>query len=43
LVNLSGRFHMVEVRTQGNPGIGFGNCSLSGLGGGHGLRFTRAQ
>jgi hypothetical protein len=40
IVHLSGRFHVVEVRTQGNPGIGFGNCGLGGNG--YGLRFTRA-
>lgn len=36
LVWLAGQFHVVEVRTQGNPGIGFQNC---GIGGGFGLRF----
>lgn len=37
LIQLSGQFQMVEVRTVGNPGIGFSNCGLSG---GYGLRFA---
>jgi hypothetical protein len=39
LIELAGRFHVVEVRTQGNPGIGFGNCAPAASG--YGLRFTR--
>jgi len=37
VVSLTGQFHTVELRTFGNPGIGFGNCNADG---GFGLRFT---
>jgi hypothetical protein len=37
MISLTGQFRSVEVRTQGNPGIGFPNCGLQG---GYGLRFT---
>jgi hypothetical protein len=36
-VSLTGHFHTVEVRTFGNPGIGFANCAPDG---GYGVRFT---
>lgn len=38
VVSLSGQFHTVELRTFGNPGIGFANCGIGGVG--YGLKFT---